>query len=347
MSGAAATGTAPAASPPRRAARRPIRRRPVRGSLIGAAVVAAVALPAVVDAYTISIAATAVILATLALSTQLLTGVAGLPSLGQAGFLGVGAYAAALLGNAGVTTGPVQLLAAAVAGAVAAALAAPLVLRTRGTAFLMTSFAVAELIRTIASQWSSVTGADDGLRTPPVSAWPGTAPLRADGLIYLYLLGCFLLLGVAVAAFLRSRLALVLRASADHEPRLGALGHHVTATLFAGFVAAGAIAGAGGALLVAAHHYLSPGDLGMEFSALALLAAAMGGRGMIGAVAGAVVVVAVRDLLGAGTGGHAMALLGLTFLLVAYRAPASAWLRGRLARRPTPAGERRGTGWSR
>jgi branched-chain amino acid transport system permease protein len=292
--------------------------------IVGVAVLAAIALPAVVDAYTVSIASTAIVLATLAMSTQLLTGIAGLPSLGQAAYLGVGAYTAALLADTGLTNGPVQLAAAALAGATAAAVCAPLVLRTRGTAFLMVTFAIGELAHTLAGKWAAVTGGDDGIHTPPVTLWPGTAPPRADGHTYLYLLGCFLLLSVLVALLPRTRLTLVLRGAADHEPRLAALGHHVTRTLAAGFITAGALAGAGGALLVAANRYLSPADLSLDMSALALLAAAIGAGSMPGAVAGAVGVVAVRDLLGTPTGGHALALLGLTFLLVAFRQPATA-----------------------
>lgn len=310
----------------------PRRRRstPVAAATV---VLAAVALPFLADAYTVSIASTGIVLAVLAMSTQLLTGVAGLPSLGQAAYLGVGAYTAALLAGAGLTNGPIQLVAAAAAGAAAAAVTAPLLLRTRGVLFLMASFAVAELTRTIATQWATVTGGDDGLHTPPVTLWPVGPPLRGDGYTYLYLLGCFLILAAAVGLLLRSRLVLALRAAADHEVRLAALGHHVQRHLFGGFVTAGALAGAGGALLVAAHGYLSPSDLGLDMSAMALLAAAIGLGTMRGAVAGAALVVVVRDLLGTPTGGHATALLGLAFLTVAYQPAITArlttWKRSR------------------
>jgi ABC-type branched-subunit amino acid transport system permease subunit len=302
-------------------------RRLPRMAAVAGAVLAALALPTLVDAYIVSIASAAIVLATLALSVFLLAGLAGLPSLGQAAYLGVGAYSAALLADTGVSNGPVQLAVATLAGALAAALCSPLALRTRGTAFLMVSFAIAELTRTTASSWASLTAGDEGIHTPPVTLWPHTPPLVADGYIYLYLLGCFLLLTTATVLLLRSRLALVLRAAADHEPRLESLGHHVPRALLAGFVAAGALAGAAGAFLVTTHGYVSPGDLGLDTSALALLAAAIGGRSLPGTIAGALAIVAVRDLLGTPTGGHAMALLGLAFLLVAYRRPASDRLR--------------------
>jgi branched-chain amino acid transport system permease protein len=311
-----ASATSPAAPAPGRT-----RRARVRGAARAAVVVAAGLLPLIADAYTVTVAATAVVFAVLAMSTQLLVGVAGLPAFGQAAYLGVGAYTAALLAHAGVTAGPVNLAAAATTGALAAAITAPLVLRTRATAFLMTTFAVQSLAATIAAQWKPVTGGDDGLHTPPVTAWPGTPALTGAAAVYWYTLVCFLLLAAAVAAMVRSRLGLVLRGCADHEPRMAALGHPVSLHLAAGYTAAGALAGAGGALLITVNRYVSPADMGFEVAALVLLAAAIGAGSLTGAIAGAVAVVAVRDLIGPFTGGHSLALLGVLFLAVAYGRP--------------------------
>ncbi|MFV2112884.1 branched-chain amino acid ABC transporter permease [Micromonospora sp. LOL_025] len=302
--------------------------------MAGCVALIALLLPAITDAYTVSLASTALVFAVLAMSTQLLVGVAGLPSFGQAAYFGVGAYTAALLAQAGVTAGPVQLAAAAAVGALTAAATAPLVLRTRATAFLMATFAVQSLAATIAAQWTTVTGGDEGLHTPPVTAWPATAPLIGVGHVYWYTLGCFLLLTAAVAVLMRSRLALVLRGCADHEPRMAALGHPVTLELVAGYTAAGTLAAAGGALLVAVNRYVSPADLGFEIAALTLLAAAIGAGSMTGAVLGALAVVTTRDLLGAGTDGHGPALLGVLFLTVAYGRPLARHLTTRLRRTP-------------
>lgn len=308
-------------------------RRPHAWAAICASVLAAAVLPALVNSYVVSIGATAIVLATLALSTQLLAGVAGLPSLGQAAYLAVGAYTAAILAtDVGMTNAPVQLAAATVTAAALGAVTSPLVLRTRGAAHLMVTLAVAELVRTTAGQWASLTNGDDGLPTPPVTLWPGLT-LRAAPYVYWYLLGVFLLIAILVALLLRSRWALRARGSADHEPRLAALGHPVTATLLRGHVLAAAIAGAAGALMVATNRYLSPSDFTLDTSALALLAAAIGAGSMRGAVAGAVLIVAVRDLIGAETNGHALAIVGLAFLLVAYRPALSARVRTWTSRR--------------
>jgi len=296
-------------------------RRRIAAGAVTAYILVAVGLPAVVDAYTISLASTAVALALLALSTQLLTGVAGLPSLGQAAYFGAGAYTTALLAGEGVTFAPAQLGLAMLAGAGAAAVTAPLVLRTRGTTFLLVSFAVQQLAATAASQWGSVTGGDGGLHVAAITLWPGAAAVTGDGYLYWYVLAVFLALSAAMALLLTSTLGLALRGCADHEPRMAALGHRVTGQLTAAYVIAGAVAAGGGALLVAAHRYVSPADLGFEVAALALLAAAIGAGSMRGAVAGAVLVVAARDLVGARTGGHGAAVLGLLLLCVVYLRP--------------------------
>jgi len=185
----------------------------------------------------------------------------------------------------------------------------------------------------VAAHWTALTGGDEGRHTPPVTVWPGTPPLTAAAGVYWYTLACVGLLAAGVAVLLRSRLGLVLRGCADHEPRMAALGHRVSAELAAGYTAAGALAGAGGALLIATNRYISPADMGFEPAALALLAAAIGAGTMTGAAAGAVAVVATRDLLGASTGGHSTALLGALFIAVAYARPATRLILDTLAAR--------------
>jgi branched-chain amino acid transport system permease protein len=280
--------------------------------------VLAVAVPALLDRYLVTIAAIALIMALLAMSTQLLVGVAGLPAFGQPAYLGVGAYTAALIGNTGQTLAPLQLAAAATTGGLAAALTAPLLLRTRGTNFLLATFALQSLAATAAAQWTSVTGGDEGLHTAAVVLWPGTSAVTNSAPLYWYVLAAFTICAVLLAALHRTRLMLALRGIAGHEARMTALGHRVTADLTAGYTIAGSVAGAAGALLVAVNRYVSPADLGFDVAALTLLAAAIGAGSLAGAAAGAVLIVAVRDGIGITTDGHAPLLLGLLFLVTAY-----------------------------
>jgi branched-chain amino acid transport system permease protein len=310
------------------------RTAPVAGVTIASAagtLLVAAAVPAVAGPYPVTVAAVALVLAMLAMSTQLLVGVAGLPAFGQPAYAAIGAYTAALLGNAGQQNAVVQLAAATAAAAVAAAVTAPLLLRVRDTAFLMATFALQQLITTAASQWQPVTGGDEGLHATPIVLWPGTAPVTAPAYLYWYVLAVFAVAGVLIALLLRSRLVLALRGIADHEPRMIALGHRATATLTGGYTAAGALAGAAGALLVAVNQYISPADFGFEIASLMLLAAAIGAGTLTGAAAAAVLIVAVRDLLGTAHSGTAPLLLGVLFIAVVYLPVARRAITGRRA----------------
>ena len=297
-------------------------------AMVGVAA-ALLVLPLLVGPYPTSVAATGLVAATLATSTRLLL-LAGLPSLGQAAYLGVGGYTAAALGRHGVTSGPVQLLAATLAAATVAAVVGAGLSRTRGLVFLLASLAVGELAHTLAENATSVTGGGAGQSTPSVIL-PGLGPLDTEAAGYRYTLAITALLVVVLVWVGRSRFGLVLGAVADHEPRTRANAHPVDAQLWAAYILAGAVAGAGGALLVAAHGYLSPADAGLDASALALLAAVIAGPSIISAGLAALGLVLVRDLAGGLWPGGAPTLLGITFLAAAL-APVL-WRRSRKDRR--------------
>jgi branched-chain amino acid transport system permease protein len=314
----------------------PRRRTWIRPAAAAGAGLLAAAWPALAGTYWVIIAATALVFVILAWSTQLVTGVAGLPTIGQPAYLGVGAYTAALLGTGGHPFALGQLAAATAAAALAGAVSAPLMLRTRGTAHLMATVALQSLAATAASQWATVTGGSEGLHVPPVTLWPGGPPLTGPAYLYWYALTVTIVIAVAVGLLMRSRLVLLLRGIAGHEPRMAALGHPVTGELTLGYVIAAAMAGAAGALLVAVNQYVAPADLGFDTAALVLLAAAIGAGTMTGAAIGAVLIVAVRDGFGVTSGGMSPLLLGLLFLAVAYRKPAQSALSRWYRRRSRP-----------
>jgi branched-chain amino acid transport system permease protein len=300
------------------------------------AVLLAAALPALAGPYVVSLAASAIVLGLLAMSTQLLA-VAGLPSFGQTAFLGIGAYTAALLADAGITHGPIQLLLATAVAAGIAAVIAPFVLRTRGVTFLMVTVMLQGLAVTVAAHWTTVTGGDEGRHTAPLTAWPGH-PLTSTPAVYWYALAVLTVAGTAIAVLLRSRLALILRGHAGHEPRMIALGHSPTRGLGTGYVAAAAIAGTAGALTIAINTYVSPADISFEVAANAFAAAALGAAltgtpKMTGALLVAVAVVAVRDW--AGSAGTGPLYFGLLCLTVPFLRPAILRVvRRRVGRRP-------------
>jgi branched-chain amino acid transport system permease protein len=281
------------------------------------------AVPWLLGGYPTTLLAQAFSFGLLAVSVALMSGVAGLPTLGQTAPYAAGAYTTAMLVGHGVAIGAVQVPAAAVAGAGFALLTAPLVVRTRGVATLMVTLALGSLVATAAGHWKAVTGGTDGLIAvaAPSPFW-GLPPLRTDAAVYLYVLAVAGAGTLAVVFALRTPAGLLLRAAAQDEARARASGHDVTWYLTVAYVAAGAVAGIAGSLLVTVNRYVSPADAGFPVAALALLAVVIGGLGSVGgALAGAALVLAARDWLAAPLPGHAPLLLGAVFVAAAYLLP--------------------------
>jgi len=297
----------------------------------------AVAAPWLVDDYTTSLLALALVLGLVAASVALLTGIAGLPTLGQTAPFAAGAYAGAILSLHTPLVGVVQVLVGGLAGAALAALTAPLVVYARGVVVLMITLALGELVVVTAGRWKSVTGGTDGLAgMPDVRPLWGMPALTGDRARYLYALAVVGTVLAATLAALRSPAGLLLRACRDDEARTRASGHPVTAYLFAAFVVAGAVAGVAGSLLVTVQQYVSPADFGFDIAALLLLGVVIGGTGSLGgAIVGTLLVIVTRDWLSGLLPGQAPILLGALFLLTAYLLPRGA--AGFVDRRKVPA----------
>lgn len=297
--------------------------RRARGAVAALALAALVVAPWVVDDYTTAILARTLALALVGVSVALLTGVAGMPTLGQTAPYAAGAYACAVVGSRISDVGVVQLAVAAAAGAVLAALTVPLVVHARGVIVLMITLAIGELAVTVLGRWRSVTGGTDGLAgIAAVRPFWGLPVLASDQARYLYALVVVTVLVGAVLLLLRTRAGLLLRAGRDDETRLRASGHRVPLYLSGAHMAAGAIAGAAGSLLVVAQQYISPADFGFDTSALLLLGVVIGGTASVGgALVGAALVIAVRDWLFGVLPGHAPLVLGALFVATVYLLP--------------------------
>ncbi|ROT28272.1 branched-chain amino acid ABC transporter permease [Micromonospora sp. HM5-17] len=297
-------------------------RRLGQAGTVGALAVA-VAAPWLTDPYTTSLLARTLVLGLVGVSVALLTGIAGLPTLGQTGPYAAGAYAGAVVGLHVSPVGVVQVLVGAAAGALFGALTVPLVVYARGVVVLMITLAIGELTVTAASRWRSVTGGTDGLAgMPAVQPVWGMGVLDSDRARYLYILIVVAVVVAVVLTVLRTPAGLLLRASRDDEARMRASGHRVTGYFAVAFVAAGALAGIAGSLLVTAQQYVSPADFGFEVSALLLLGVVIGGATSVGgAIAGTALVLAVRDWFAGLLPGQAPLLLGGLFVVTAYLFP--------------------------
>jgi branched-chain amino acid transport system permease protein len=289
---------------------------------IGLAILVLASLPLFLAPYPIGLAGRILAFALLVVSVDLLTGVTGMPTLGQVAYFGTGAYAAGLVGIHLSASGVVQLLVGTAAAALLALVTGAVAVRTSGIVFLMVTLAIGELTHRVADSLT-VVGASNGLAgIPAISVLPGGPPLQLAGLVYWWVLGVFLL-GTAVAVLVvRSPLGRSMRGVRDGEKRLRALGQNTYPVKLTAYVVAGGLAGAAGTAWVAQTRFFSPGDLGFDVAAFALLSVVLGGAGTLwGPVLGAFVVILVRDWLSAYVDGKGALMLGVLFVVAVYTLP--------------------------
>lgn len=268
-------------------ARRPIARFLTGVFLIGAAIVSALAVGIRPDA--VALLAVTIILV---LSLDVVTGLAAIPTLGQAAFFGAGAYAA---GYAAIWVGigPVPgLVIGIAAGTVLALATGALLLRTGGIRLVALTLIVAELCRAIAT----------ALPLPPAvptGAVFGLLPLEPKGgASMLYAAGVLVLLLVLMALAYAAPIGLALRSLGESPKRAAAIGAPVGMRRLAAYSIGGGIAGLAGALHAQTTGLIGPEVFSLILSLEAVVMLMVGGGGRLwGAVLGAAVVLAPARLV--------------------------------------------------
>jgi branched-chain amino acid transport system permease protein len=238
----------------------------------------------------------ALIGAILALGLQLLVGMAGLLSLGQGAFYGIGAYVSAELTLRFGVPFALAFLAAGVAAALSSLLLVPIVkLPSSSLAVATLGFNIIMYLIMLNEDWA--TGGSYGLLNVPLPRIFGFE-FTTERDIY------FLILGVAVLVYLgldrltHSRFGRALQAIAQDEDAARACGISITRYKSKCFLIAAFTAGIAGSLY--AHHarYLNPNDFTFNKSIEILIMVVVGGLGSLpGAVVGAIIIVLAPEFL--------------------------------------------------
>ena len=249
------------------------------------------------SAFLLTLLARAMVLGTAALGLSMLVGGAGLPSLGHAAMLGIGAYTVAILDLNGVTEGAVVFPAAILAGGLFACLTGLVVLRTSGVYFIMITLAFGQMAFFLASSLSSL-GGDDGYTLYARTLWFGGRVLRDRLVFHFVCLGVLAAVWLLLSIVLESRFGRVLRAARENPVRVQALGFSPYPFRLAAYTLSGAIAGLAGALLANVTEFVSPATLSWGRSAELLFMVILGGTGRLsGAFAGALAMVLLEEVL--------------------------------------------------
>src|SRR5499433_3565648 len=236
----------------------------------------------------------------LVMSVDILLGFAGLPSLGQAAYLGVGAYLTAILAaryqfGLGYDFCLVVLF-GAFAGAMLAALFGLLAIRATGVYFLMITLALGQCVWGLAYRWNSLTGGDNGIN---LGVRPKFGIDLSDQVTFFYLvLAIFALSLLAMYVLVRSPFGRSLEGIREREMRMKILGYNTWLHKYIAFVIAGGFGGLSGVLWAHTAGIVSPVNVELPTSVDALLMAVLGGSGtLIGGVMGAGIVFGLREYL--------------------------------------------------
>jgi len=253
---------------------------------------------------------------------NLLAGYAGLVSIGQQAYVGLGGYALIVLAD---DLGVNPFLAVPLAGLVAAAFALPtaaLVFRFRGGYFAVGTWAVAEVYRLLIANVDAL-GRGSGRTLKAVFPLArGTRELVTYGLAVAIGAGTV----AAVYRYLRSRRGLGLMAIRDSEAASESLGVDVFRTKLAVYLIAAFGTGATGALIYLNLLRISPdAAFSINWTAYTIFIVVIGGLGTLeGPILGTVIFFLLRELL-ADYGAWYMILLGALAVLVMMRYPQGLW----------------------
>jgi branched-chain amino acid transport system permease protein len=261
--------------------------RQTRVALTVLLVVAALA-PLELSAFQSSVLVYAGIAAIGAIGLNLLTGFTGQVSLGQAFFIGTGAYVMAYFGGQRGWPFVVCVVVASVVGGLIGAVIGPFALRLRGNYLAIITLGLVFLGQHIFENWDSVTG---GLTGTPVDAPPVIGPVnfaelevfghtftRDQG--YLYLVWILVAVVALTAKNLtRSRAGRAMQAVRDRDAAAEAIGIRLARTKVLAFVVSSSLAAMAGALFGSYQQFVAPGDFGLFLSLQYIAMIVVGGVG--------------------------------------------------------------------
>jgi ABC-type branched-subunit amino acid transport system permease subunit len=233
----------------------------------------------------------------LTVSLNLVVGYTGVLSVAHAAFMGIGAYATALL----VTDGQVNFfvtlpVGVAIAGLVSAALAAS-TLRLKGDYYIIGSFGFQVIMYSVALNWIGLTKGPFGIRNIPKPNALGFAfdtPGRFALLALAFLAAC-VWVSRRVA---ESPYGKVLRAIREDEVGAASIGKNVRRYKVVIFVVSAMLASVGGSLYAGLISYVDPFAFTVNESIFLQALVIIGGAGNVyGSVVGAAVLIVLPEAL--------------------------------------------------
>jgi branched-chain amino acid transport system permease protein len=249
---------------------------------------------------------------------NLLAGYAGLVSVGQQAFVGIGAYTLVYFGN---ERGLNVFLCVPLAGLIAALLALPIAgaaFRLRGGYFAIGTWVIAEVIRLVVSN-VDILGRGSGTS---VTAVIGIDPQTRQQVTFWLALAAGAGAVLVVWFLLRSPLGAALRATRDSEPAAAALGVRVTRAKLIAFVVSAAGCAIAGAIIYLNLLRVQPSAaFGIDWTVFMIFIVVIGGIGTIeGPIIGTLVFFALQEWL-SDAGSWYLVILGVLAIAITIKMP--------------------------
>ncbi len=239
----------------------------------------------------------ALCIALFACAFNLLVGYAGLLSFGHAMFLGLASYVCAYVAKVWGWTPELAIASGVICAAFLGLIAGALAIRSQGIYFAMITVALSQMIFFFCVE-APFTHGEDGIQDVPQGNLLGIIPLSNPSLLYVFVLGVFIIGFATIYRTINSPFGEVLKAIRDNEPRAVSLGYRVDQYKLTAFVLSAALAGLAGATKAIVVQNASLSDVGFAMSGEVVLMTLLGGMGTyFGPVVGAIVVVAMQSYL--------------------------------------------------
>ena len=271
---------------------------PVQRAWLVALLAALAAFPLVGGGYLVGLMCVLGIHVIAAAGLNIMTGGAGLISLGHAAFMGVGCYTAAWLAQRGVpfvVTLPAAGLMAAALGVVVGLPS----LRIKGLYLAVATLAMQFLMVYIFREWESVTCGVRGVNVPPASLFG--LSLNTDARMAWLIGACAVVMLIGARNMFRTRVGRAFTAIRDKDISAEVLGIHLLHYKLMAFAIGAFYAGVAGALLGYFYRAMTPEYFTLQLSIFYLAAIIVGGLGStLGTILGAVFMTLVPELLRGG-----------------------------------------------
>ncbi len=275
------------------------------------------------DSFFLRLASEALIFGGLAMSVDLLMGIVGLLSLGQAFYFGFGAYVSALVLKEIAPSFALAILIVTMSSAILGWITSFIALRSKGVYFALITFGLAQVAAKAVYNTRSL-GASDGMMGIPVlqlSTPVGLINTAEPNTFFLVTFFTIAVLYGVLKYLLGTPMGSLWLAIRSNEDRLSYIGYRSKNPKQVAFVLAAIIAAVSGSLYPMLRGFVSPELMFFSVSGNAVVTVVLGGVGtLIGPLLGGVLLTFFKSIIGTWTTHHHIAI-GLIFVVVVVMAP--------------------------